>query len=92
MGTQKKMLDVQETKILQRPMIFVRSEHRYFKAIAVDMSLYFPAHDEYLLFRDFLELISLRKRYKNVNTELMKELIAILRTCGLEQEDTVMDE
>lgn len=76
-------------KTLQRPVIFVcLEEHRDFNGIAVDVSLYFPATDEYMLFRDFLELTSLPGRYKNVNTELMKGLIATLRTCGLEYEDT----
>lgn len=75
-------------KILQRPVIFVRlEEHRDFNGVTVDSSLYFPATDEYMPFSDFLELTSLPRRYKNVNTELMKGLIATLRTCGLEYED-----
>jgi len=91
MGTEKEMLDdgqETKTKILRHPMIFVPLEHRDYKGVAMDMSLYFPATDEYLLFSDFMELIFLLKRYKNANTELMDGLIAILQTYGLEYEDT----
>jgi hypothetical protein len=65
-------------------MIFVLLEHSDSKGVAADMSLYFHATDEYLRFSDFLELIFLLRRHKKANTELMKGLIAIMQTYGLE--------